>query len=814
MRKRWYWLAGIVWGVSCIMSPVWAQEIESPVLYILEEEDHPVEGATLNWKGKLKTDAQRLYSDSLGRIFLPVGWEMRRQLVIFKPGYQTVIRSPSSLREADFHVYLQTQIYDVEEVVFTANKFREKRTDIPHQIAVVTRPQIELGNPQTSADLLQQQGGVFVQRSQAGGGSPNLRGFEANKVLLVIDGVRMNNAIYRSGHLQNVITIDPAVIDRAEVLFGPGSVIYGSDALGGVMHLYTRKPQLRTSEAPLASGQAALRGSSANGELNAHINLNLAGKRWAALSSLTLSRFGDLRMGAWRPSYPEFGLRDSLVQRINGQDSIVANPSPHLQGPSGYKQIDWMQKILFAPKSGIAHTLNLQFSNSTDVPRYDRLTQMRDDRLRYAEWYYGPQTRGLASYQLVHETPQRWYDQLTFSSAYQYIQESRHNRTLDSDWLGNRRERVHALNTNLDARLERPKGHEWAYGVEHTQNWVTSQAEEINILTEASQPLDTRYPDGGTYMATAAAYLTHRWEPSPRMTLTSGIRYTYTHLLARFEDKSFFPFAFDEIRQDNQALSGNLGWVWKLPSEWRISALGSTGFRAPNLDDVAKVFDSQPGTVVVPNPDLRPEYTYNAELSVRKSWSKQGHISATGFFTWYDHAIVLRPALFNGQSVIEYDGVASEVISNVNARQAYLTGFNVQANWRWGYWQVYKQLSLTYGNALDEDSLVPMDHIPPLFGKGGLRFMGKKWQTDFFIAYQAAKSINRYSPRDLNNLFFATEDGSPAWWTLNLKGSMQLRPQIRIQAGIENILDLHYRPYSSRISAPGRNVYLALRTDF
>ena len=97
----------------------------------------------------------------------------------------------------------------LEGVVISANKWEQKLNEVPNKIVKINKNDILRNNPQTSADLLGQSGNVFIQKSQLGGGSPMIRGFATNRVLLVADGVRMNNAIYRSGNLQNVISIDP-----------------------------------------------------------------------------------------------------------------------------------------------------------------------------------------------------------------------------------------------------------------------------------------------------------------------------------------------------------------------------------------------------------------------------------------------------------------------------------------------------------------------------------------------------------------------------------------------------------------------------
>src|SRR5699024_3214776 len=159
--------------------------------------------------------------------------------------------------------------------------------EIPQRITRIDKREVQFKNPQTSADLLQSSGKVFVQKSQLGGGSPMIRGFAANSVLIAVDGIRMNNAIFRSGNLQNVISIDPNAMANTEVLIGPGSVIYGSDALGGVMNLQTKEPQLSYSKEEKAIGVNGMaRYSSANNERTFHADASLGFEKWGLLSSI------------------------------------------------------------------------------------------------------------------------------------------------------------------------------------------------------------------------------------------------------------------------------------------------------------------------------------------------------------------------------------------------------------------------------------------------------------------------------------------------------------------------------------------------
>ena len=146
---------------------------------------------------------------------------------------------PKSDTKFPLQLNLEAENQDLDEVILSVARNASMRKQIAEKVSVISNKEILTQSPSTGADLVGLSPGVRIQKSQGGGGSPILRGFEANRLLLVVDGVRMNNAIYRSGHLQNAITIHPNIIERVEIIFGSSSVGYGSDALGGVIHYYT-----------------------------------------------------------------------------------------------------------------------------------------------------------------------------------------------------------------------------------------------------------------------------------------------------------------------------------------------------------------------------------------------------------------------------------------------------------------------------------------------------------------------------------------------------------------------------------------------
>lgn len=706
----------------------------------------------------------------------------------------------------------------LDEVVFSSSKFNENKKFIAQPITVIGGKEIRWASPQTAATMLEQTGSVFVQRSQLGGGSPALRGFEASRVLLVVDGVRMNNAIYRAGHLQNVITLDNNILDRVEVMYGPASTLYGSDALGGVVLFRTRDPQLSSNDKLLTRANAMYRFSSAYNEHTGHADFSIGGRRFASLTSITYSDFGDLRQGSFRnPFNPDFGKREEYVERINGVDSIVKNDDPNVQKQSAYHQVDLLQKFLFRQKENLDHVLNVQYSTSSDIPRYDRLTEYRNGKLRYAEWYYGPQDRLMASYQLRASRLNGWFDEFQAGVNYQNIEESRHQRSRGNDFRQSRTEKVNVIGFNADLRKLAGR-HELTLGIDGQYNDVNSEAQERNIISGEEGPLDTRYPDGGSKMMYGALYAQYFYKIVPeKLVLNAGARLNYVKLQADFNDTAFFRFPYSEASQSNVAASGNLGLVYLPGKRWRAALSLSTGFRAPNVDDLAKVFESAGGTqIVVPNPDLKPEYTYNGDLSLSYFISDRLKVEVSGFYTLFRNAIVQDRFTFNGQDSILYDGSMTAVVAGQNKAKAYIYGFNASFNALLNQQvSLYGALNYTYGRYRNaEDIEVPLDHVAPVYGKLGIAYRQNRFSGEFFTLFNGAKLLRDYNPYGEDNLQYATSEGMPAWYTLNLRTGYQVHKHVYVQAALENILDYNYRVFASGIHSAGRNLVLTIRGSF
>lgn len=731
------------------------------------------------------------------------------------------------------------KIVQLEEVIFSANKFAEKKKNIAQKIDIISTRQIASVNAQNTGDLLMNTGNIFVQKSQQAGSSPVIRGFEASRVLLVVDGVRMNNAIYRSGHLQNVITVDQNMLERVEVLYGPASTIFGSDALGGVVLFRTKSPKLSSTGKLLTTGSSFVRYSSANDEKSVHADLSIGGKKFGWLQSYNFSNFGDMKMGDNYPSdYPDFGRRSTYVASINGIDSVINNNDDRLQRNSGYKQWDITQKLLYKTEK-VSHLLNVQLSNSTDVPRYDRLQDIRNETLRYAEWYYGPQKRIFSAYELTVLKP-GIFNEVRANINFQDIEESRHTRDYRRyDRLDSRIESIRVWGLTVDAR-KLWENHELTVGIDGQANDLSSKAVRQDILTGATTKLDTRYPDGKNNMNYAGLYAQHLVKLlDGKIVINDGIRFQYVDLHSTISDNSFFNFPYTDIRQDNFSVTGNIGLNF-LPSDaTKIALSGASGFRSPNIDDLAKIFESSTAAkqVIVPNPDIKPEYTYNLDLYFSHVIGGFFKIEAAAFYTWFRNALVKAPYQFNGQDSILYNGVLSQVLANQNRNEARVYGATATVSMDIGNTiSVFSTINITRGN-FDTNTDVPsnvfqkqpdgsykmvsipvgtkpLDHIPPVFGKTSVSFHVKRFKAELYCIYNGWKHLDDYNADGEDNPQYATVDGMPAWYTLNLKTRTNITQQFALQVGIENILDRNYRHFGSGFSAAGRNLILTGRFSF
>ncbi len=791
----------------------WINISSAQIITITEQQTkEPIEGVVLlsqNPQASVVTNAKGQADIS--------AFKEAEQIQFRALGYKTQVGSYSQIQASNFKIELEQSSMNLDQVVVSATRWRQSSSKVPSKIVSITPKEAALQNPQTAADLLGISGKVFVQKSQQGGGSPMIRGFATNRLLYTVDGVRMNSAIFRSGNIQNVINLDPFATESTEVLFGPGSVIYGSDAIGGVMSFQTLTPQLSLSNEPLITGKAVTRYSSANNEKTGHFDVNVGWKKWALVTSFSSWDFDHLRQGSIGP---DDYIKNIYVQRQDGTDVVITQDDPLLQNPSAYAQINLMQKVRFQLNEKWDFRYGFHYSGTSSYGRYDRHNRYSNGTLRYSEWDYGPQTWLMNNLSASHQGNNAVYDQLNLRLAQQSFEESRIDRSLNNDVRNTQTENVEAYSANLDLVKSIGSRNTLFYGVEYVFNDVVSKGALRGISTGIDEAGPSRYPL--STWNSIAVYVNDEFRMSDKLTLQAGLRYSQFMLKGDFRNNvNFFPFPFTNVDINSGAFTGSLGGVYRPSESWTISANFGTAFRSPNVDDMGKVFDSEPGTVTVPNPDLEAEYAYNFDMGIAKVFGDRIKVDLAGYYTVLQNALVRRNFRLNDQDSIIYDGNLSQVQAIQNAAVANVYGIQAGVEVKLtGGFTLLSDFNYQIGEEeLDDGTTSTSRHAAPLFGASRLRYQTKDLTLEFNAMYQGERSFDDLPQEEQakDEIYAKDADGnnySPAWYTLNLKAMYQFTEKLSLSAGVENLTDQRYRPYSSGISGSGRNFILAFRANF
>lgn len=796
----------ILMGMLFCISKSMAQQIT----VIDKTSQEPIEFVQVGSKGS----TIMLLTDAKGQVDI-TPFKGLSDIIFRLYGYEPLEFDYTEIEAKNFKVKMASSIFMLNEVVISANKWSQISSDVPHKVSRLTAKDIQLQNPQTAADLLSVSGDVFVQKSQQGGGSPMIRGFATNRLLYTIDGVRMNTAIFRGGNLQNVISLDPLAMESAEVLFGSSSTIYGSDAIGGVMSFQTLKPQFSQDDKPFVKGKALMRYSSANSENTGHFDVNVGWEKWAIVTSVSANKFDHLRQGS---NGPDDYLKPFHVQRIDTLDVVIAQEDELLQVPSAYSQMNLMQKVRYSPNKNWDIEYGFHYSETSSYGRYDRHTELKNGVPKHAEWGYGPQKWMMNQLSITNYSSNVIFDQMSIKIAHQNFVESRIDRKFNNNNRRTREENVTAYSANVDFTKRFSAKNNLFYGVEYVINDVTSTGIVENINTGTSELTSARYPQ--SQWQSLGLYLNDEHKVTEKLTIQGGLRYTHYLLDAEF-DNTFFNFPFQEANLNNGALTGGLGAVYSIDSKTVVRFNASSAFRSPNVDDIGKVFDSEPGAVVIPNPDLKAEYAYNVDLGVTRVFGNVLKLDLTGYYTLLENALVRRDFQLNGMDSIVFDGELSQVQALQNAAKANVYGLQagIEINLTKGFMLTSKFNYQVGEEEMDDGSLSPSRHAAPWFGVTRFSYTYRKLSLEVNSMYQGEVlhddlSVSEQGKTDIYALDENGKTYAPSWYTLNLKAMYQFHDNLTVSGGLENITDQRYRSYSSGLSGAGRNFVLSLIANF
>lgn len=630
-------------------------------------------------------------------------------------------------------------------------------------VTVASQADLEARFPRTTAEALMELSQVFVQKTNHGGGSPFLRGLAGNHVLLLVDGVRLNNSTYRYGPNQYLATVDALGLERIEVQRGVGSVLHGSDALGGVVSLSTQHPRF-------TSGGYALHGSldgklaSADQEASARAAVELAGPRAAMRASFALRDYGDLRAGG----------------------------ALGVEAPSGYREhlADAQARVRLGTQGVL--TVTFQNVHQDDVPRFDQVRQRG-----FSRWAFDPQARRLAYVQFGRSLVSSPFESLSISASWQRSDESRVRQQVGSGVRVDERDVVDTRGVSLELRTRRRSGLRLVTGGEFYDDGVRSRRVDTDTLSGETRARRGLYPDGaGALSAALFAELSHT---AGRVTSTLGARYQYNRV--RTPAQGVLPAS----QVAPQAVVGQASVDVALATGLRLHAFVGQGFRAPNLDDLSTLGPFDFG-IEVPSPGLKPEEALGYELGARLRRARV-HASVALFRSDLADLVDRVPSQYLGSPI--YEG--QRVFQRANVGRAYIQGAEAWLEFGLGE-RVSLLVTSAYTFGAIKGSGVPVRRIPPVHGDVVLRVQ-PGMRLDLLAELRYAGAQRRLAPGDLAD-HRIDPAGTPGFRVVNLRVSQRLSGNVRALAGFENVFDSAYRVHGSGIDGPGRQAWLAARLSF
>ena len=653
----------------------------------------------------------------------------------------------------------------------TATRSEQAPFEVPFSVEVVGEETIFERQPRTTPQIMAEMPGVSVQETSVAQGSPYIRGFTGFQNVFLIDGIRLNNSVFRAGPNQYWSTVDPLSISRLEVVKGPTSVLYGSDAIGGVVNAITRSPYTYSSQGFDHGERLYYRFASADrsdvvrGEISAGFGDDLGlllganGKWYDDLSGgEDIGRQEYTRYTEWNGDLKleQFLSEDArmvfLHQRVQQDDA----PRTH-------------RTIFAEPFEGT--TVGTDLRHDFD----------QDRSLTYLQ-LHGDASGGVESY----HASVSWHDQE------EELDRVRSNgapsdQGFDCETLG------------MFAWFVSPS--DWGrftYGVDYYRDWVDSFSTD--------EPIQGPVADDASYDL-VGVFLQDEIEASERLTLTFGARLNYAAVDA---DRVLDPVTDTEttLEDDWTAVVGSARFHYELrPAELALFGGVSQGFRAPNLSDLTRLDTARSNEFEIPSPGLDPEHSTSAEIGVKTRTSALASQLAV-FYTWLDDAIVRAPngnvtpgGLFEVEKRNAGDGHAFGVEAGASVRVAEA-------------WSVFGIGTLVQGKVdqFPTSSPVPeedwLDKLMPPFAELGVRWEDEKSWAESYV--QIAGDASKLSPGDELDTQRIPPGGTPGYTVLGVRGGVQVSRHVGLDLALENLLDEDYRVHGSGTNRPGRNLIVGL----
>ncbi|HES60020.1 MAG TPA: TonB-dependent receptor, partial [Caldithrix sp.] len=547
-------------------------------------------------------------------------------------------------------IRLTQKILLSEEFIITADRIEKDPFESSSAINVISQSEITERAAKTSAEALREENGLFVQKTNHGGGSAIIRGLSSNQILILVDGIRLNNSLYRLGNHQYLTTVDNNNIEQIEIVRGPTSTLYGSDAMGGTINLRTRVPEFSSSD--FESNFSLLsRYASADDEKTISLRSGLGIDKFSFSAGFSYKDYDDMRRG-----------RNSDYKRIeNSTDGIM-------QSPNAYTAYDFDSKLTYKITEQSSLIAAYQLANQDKVPRYDKYEN--DD---YYVWQYHPQKRQLGYLKYQQSFNSHYIHSFNTTVSFNKQIEGRQTqRHMNSD-LQKEKDEAQTLGLTFEAKSILRK-HVFIYGTEIYLDKVQSEHFDYDAISGVrTKSTTSRYPDGAKYNS-YGFYLQDEYTLFKNLTTTLGGRFSYfdTQFKLIGMDSTLFSNN-NSYDQSFSSLTFSLGAVYRMTDYFHINLNFGQAFRAPNLSDISKFGESKGNIFEVPNPDLEPEKMSTIDLGIKINQSSL-KIDGSLYYSNIFNLLASADAAFNGSPIILIDSTEFKVKSKQNIGNAYIYG--------------------------------------------------------------------------------------------------------------------------------------------
>ncbi len=717
--------------------------------------NRPLAGVTV----RLLPTSQGTITNQQGQFSLPDVPIGSYTLRVSSVGYRTVDEVIPA-NQTDFNKLIQLQPVAIQlnqRTVTTAQRVEVEEFTRPEVTTVLSARDLRQRAPRTVPEALFGATGVFLQKTNHGGGSPFVRGLTGQQTLLLVDGIRLNNATFRSGPNQYLNTIDPQSVGQIEVVRSTGSVAYGSDAIGGVVNVLTKTPQF--SDQPGVNGSFFGKAVSQGMEYSGRAELGFSSSSVAVLGGLAYRKFGDL----------------------------VAGEGLGRQTPTGYNQLSGDVKARFRLSNRLVATVAYQNLKQDSVPVYHRV------RLEnYAYYQFNPQRRQLTYARLEGFYNRPFLESVQLTASWQRQTEGRQSQRNSNPTAVYERDQTTSTGLTLLARANPTRFWQMQNGIEWYSDQVSSTRDDVNTSTRVVTPKRGLYPDRAS-MNSLAVFSLHT-VTFDRLTLTGGGRY------------NAFRIQIPEQTLGNavvrpSALVGNLGASYAVIPAVRVFASVQSAFRAPNVDDLGTL-----GIVdfryEVPNSNLQPERSFNKEVGVKIRTQR-----FSGTLLAYDNRLsnFISRVRAGNDSIQGYP-----VYLKQNSAQSVVRGFEAEAEYELvDNLLAYAGATYTYGQ--NKTANEPFRRIPPLNGRAGLTYQSTTgWWVRAELLYAGAQIRLAQGDKDDNRI---AKGGTPAWEIINVNGGYRWK-SLTISAELQNLTNKAYRTHGSGVDGVGRSAWLSVLVNW